>query len=381
MPIKFLFSKDVFATVLLLCCAVAAFVFVNCGNEDTYHHLLESGVGGVSLHFFVNDILMAIFFLVVGCEIKREMVVGELSSLRRAMFPVVGALGGMLVPALVYLYFNSGHAASVRGWAIPSATDIAFSLGVLGFFATTVPTSMRIFLTALAIVDDLGAVLIIALFFTNQLAISYIFAIGGLTVVLIVLNKLRIKSLIPYLLLAPVVWYCFHNAGIHATVAGVYLSMFIPAGESKLNSPLEALERRLIPWIKFLILPVFAFANSGVSLQGMQSNMLLQPVPLGVTLGLFFGKQIGVFGFSFLAHKLGIARKPEDSSWYQMYCVAILTGIGFTMSLFIASLAFPANSVLLVESKLGIFAGSIFSAVAGMILLSIPSKKKRPVAI
>lgn len=405
MPIKFLFSKDAFPTLLLVFCAVIAFLVANGSYEADYHHLLQYELGGSivgvnlkgPIHFIVNDILMAIFFLVIGCEIKRELVVGELSSVRRALFPVIGAIGGMAVPALIYYAINIEHPESVRGWAIPSATDIAFSLGILGFFSLSVPTSMRIFLTALAIVDDLGAIVIIALFFTGELAVPYLVGVGGLAIVLLAMNRLRVYALTPYLLLAPVVWYCFHHAGIHATVAGVFLAMFIPARGSKHHSPVEDLEHALIPWVKYAILPIFAFANSGVSLKGMKSDMLLDPVPLGVILGLFLGKQLGVVGFSFVSHIFGIARKPNDATWPQLYSIAVLTGIGFTMSLFIAGLSFPTDpsiagdiyalrgitspDVMLIESKLGIFVGSALSAGFGVLLLSVSAIKKRKISL
>lgn len=405
MPIKFLFSRDAFPTLLLVFCAVIAFLVANGSYEANYHHLLEYEIGrtlfGVSfkapLHFVVNDILMAIFFLAIGCEIKREIVVGELSSLRRALFPVMGAIGGMVVPALIYYAINLDHPESIRGWAIPSATDIAFSLGVLGFFSLSVPNSMRIFLTALAIVDDLGAVIIIALFFTGKIALPFLAMAGLLGVLLIILNRLGVKQLYPYLLVSPFVWYCFHQAGIHATVAGVFLAMFIPTGGLDHDSPLERLEHILVPWIKFGILPIFAFANSGISLKGMTPDMLMDPVPLGVILGLFFGKQLGVIGFSFISHILGIARKPSDASWPQLYSIAVLTGIGFTMSLFIAGLAFPVDptvsesmyalrgvrspDIILIESKLGIFVGSALSAGLGIILLTTSAIRRRKLDI
>jgi NhaA family Na+:H+ antiporter len=347
----------------------------NTPLSGLYFGALHAPLGGMDVHHWVNDGLMALFFLLVGLEIKREWVDGELSSWRRRVLPGVGALGGMAVPALIYVVIQQGDPATLRGWAIPAATDIAFALGILSLLGRRVPVSLKIFLTALAILDDLGAVLIIALFYTASLEA---WALAGAAVALaglIAMNRLKVTALTPYLIVGLALWWLVLQSGVHATLAGVALALTIPirpspAAPDDATSPLHRLEHGLIPWVAFLVLPVFGFANAGVSFAGMGLGDLLAPIPLGVAAGLFLGKQIGIFGFVWLAVRLGIAERPAKASWAQIYGVALLCGIGFTMSLFIGLLAF-ADPALQDATKLGVLAGSGLSAALGYLVLRI----------
>jgi Na+:H+ antiporter, NhaA family len=330
--------------------------------------------------------LMAVFFLLVGLEIKREMLDGQLSTWPRRALPGIGALGGMIVPALIYLAFNVGSDGHPRGWAIPAATDIAFALGVLSLLGPRVPISLKVFLTALAILDDLGAVLIIAVFYTSDLNL---YALGGAIFVIGLLrglNRAGFADLKPYLLLGAILWFLVLMSGIHATIAGVAFALTIPLRASPGKpedqaSLLHRLEHSLQPWVAFLIVPIFGFANAGVSFAGMSLASLLSPVPLGVALGLFVGKQVGVFTFSWAAIKLGLADLPANATWMQFYGVALLCGIGFTMSLFIGLLAFPTSADLQDATKLGVLLGSALSALVGAALLRVikPGQSWRPV--
>jgi NhaA family Na+:H+ antiporter len=323
-----------------------------------------------------------VFFLLVGLEIKREMVDGELSSWSRRVLPGVAALGGMVVPALVYLAINRHEPGNLRGWAIPAATDIAFALGVLSLLGSRVPASLKIFLAALAIIDDLGAILIIAIFYTDHLTL---WALGGAAValaVLVAMNRFKIASLWPYLLVGAVLWFLFLKSGVHATLSGVILAMTIPITKSPArpddeDSPLHRLEHGLNPWVAYLVVPVFGFANAGVALGGVGAAALVAPATLGAALGLFAGKQLGVFGFSLAAIRLGWARRPSGASWSQLYGVAALCGIGFTMSLFINNLAFDAP-VLQDETKIGVLVGSLLSALLGWLIFSLASRPRHP---
>lgn len=360
--------------IVLMVAALAALIVANSPLAAAYFNGLHAYFGGLSVHHWINDGLMAVFFLMVGLEIKREVLDGELSSWPRRVLPGFAALGGMLVPALVFLAFNSGEGGHVRGWAIPAATDIAFALGVLSLLGPRVPLTLRVFLTALAIIDDLGAVIIIALFYTSSLNAV---ALGGAALVLvalIALNRFRAFSLWPYLVLGVILWFLVLQSGVHATLAGVALALCIPlrvtpAAPDAHDSPLHILEHAIAPWVTFLIVPVFGFANAGVSFAGVTMQSLIDPVPLGVALGLFVGKQVGVFGFAAIAIRAGWAELPMYASWRQLYGVALLCGIGFTMSLFIGLLAFPDSQLLQDEVKLGVLFGSVISAIAATAVL------------
>lgn len=357
--------------LILMAAALIALLVANSPLADIYFSSLHVKVVGLSIEHWINDGLMAVFFMLVGLEIKREMLVGQLSSWGQRALPGFAALGGMLVPALIYIAVNWGNAETLGGWAIPAATDIAFALGVLSLLGKRVPISLKIFLSALAILDDLGAVLIIALFYTSGLSVSMLLASLGVIVFLVMLNRFGVTRLWPYLIAGGLLWFFMLQSGIHATLAGVILALCIPmrAASSERKSPLIHLEGKLHPWVAFAVVPIFGFANAGVSLAGISPNNLIDPVPLGVTLGLLLGKQIGVFGLAALAIRAGLAKLPEQCNWSQLYGVALLCGIGFTMSLFIGALAFPDNPHLVDEVKVGVLMGSILSAVLGVAVL------------
>lgn len=360
--------------IVLMVAAALALLVANSPLGETYFHLLHEYVGGLSVQHWINDGLMAVFFLMVGLEIKREVLDGQLSSWRRRILPGFAAFGGMAVPALVFLAFNLGDGGHPKGWAIPSATDIAFALGVLSLLGPRVPMTLRVFLTALAIIDDLGAVIIIALFYTSGIDLVMLGGAFAVLAVLIALNRFRVWTLWPYLILGALLWFLTLKSGVHATLAGVALALTIPlrvtpAAPDATDSPLHHLEHVIAPWVTFAVVPIFGFANAGVSFAGMSVSALADPVPLGVALGLFFGKQVGVFGFAALAIKMKWAELPMYATWRQLYGVALLCGIGFTMSLFIGLLAFPGDQLLQDEVKLGVLLGSILSAIAGTIAL------------
>lgn len=363
--------------IVLMVAAAIALVVANSPLADTYFASLHAVVGGLSLGHWINDGLMALFFLLVGLEIKREMVVGQLARWSDRALPGLAALGGMLVPALLYALVNRHDSQTLAGWAIPAATDIAFALGVLSLLGSRVPASLKVFLSALAILDDLGAVLIIALFYTSDLSTAMLLAAAGLVAVLLVLNRLKVTTLLPYLLVGALLWFCMLRSGIHATLAGVILALCIPLGDTEADaaSPLLRLESALHPWVAFLIVPLFGFANAGVSLAGIAPANLLDPVPLGVALGLFLGKQVGISLLVLLAIRSGLARLPEGASWLQLYGVALLCGIGFTMSLFIGALAFPTAPFLVDEVKIGVLLGSLLSALAGVAVLLFAARR------
>jgi len=321
---------------------------------------------------WINDGLMAVFFFLVGLELKREFLEGELSTVRQVVLPAVGALGGMIVPVAVFIALNHGDSMNMRGWAIPAATDIAFALGVMALLGSRVPSSLKVFLTSLAIFDDVGAILIIALFYTEELTMAALLMAGVMVIALFLLNLLGVTRRTPYIILGLALWFAVLKSGIHATIAGVILAFFIPlkSGKAGEPSPLRELEQDLHSTVSYGILPLFAFANAGISLAGVSPHSLLYPLPLGIALGLFLGKQVGVFLFSFGAVKLGIARPLESVEWKAFYGVAVLAGIGFTMSLFISSLAFEPGSLgESVDERIGILAGSFLSAVAGYFIL------------
>ena len=372
------FAAESAGGLILMASALAALLLANSPWSAAYFSTLQVKFAGLSIEHWINDGLMAIFFLLVGLEIKREMLAGQLSSWSQRALPGFAALGGMLLPALIYIAINWGNSQTIGGWAIPAATDIAFALGVLSLLGKRVPVSLKIFLAALAILDDLGAVLIIALFYTSGLSISMLLASVAVVAVLVVLNRCGVRRLAPYLIAGALLWFFMLQSGIHATLAGVILALCIPLGntEHKHQSPLLHLEEKLHPWVAFAVVPIFGFANAGVSLAGISPRDLLDPVPLGVTLGLLLGKQLGVFGLAALAIRFGLAKLPEGSNWVQLYGVALLCGIGFTMSLFIGALAFPGAPHLVDEVKVGVLMGSILCAILGVVVLIKAGRQK-----
>jgi NhaA family Na+:H+ antiporter len=368
--------------ILLLLAAVLAMLVENSAASGLYESLLgipvEIRIGefGIAkpLLLWINDGLMAIFFFLVGLEVKREFLDGELSEPSRVVLPMIAAVGGMAVPAIIYAAVNWGDPFAMKGWAIPSATDIAFALGVLALLGSRVPNTLKLFLMTLAIVDDLGAIVIIAVFYTSDLSLfSLLVAVLALAV-LFALNRFGVLSLAPYLLVGVVLWVAVLKSGVHATLAGVLTALFIPyarePGEE--HTQLQKLEHDLHPAVVYGILPLFAFANTGISFAGLTVESLLHPVPLGIATGLFIGNQVGVFGLSWLAVKTGLARLPQGAGWLQLYGVAALCGIGFTMSLFISSLAFEQGGPgIAVDDRLGILAGSVASALLGYAVLRL----------
>ena len=372
--------------ILLLAAAILAMLIQNSPASHFYDALLdlhvEIRVGNFQiakpLLLWINDGLMAIFFFLIGLEVKREVLDGELSEPSRVALPVIAAIGGMALPAIVYSAINWGDPLALRGWAIPSATDIAFSLGVLALLGSRIPSSLKLFLMTLAIVDDLGAIIIIAIFYTSDLSVTSLAVAAGGLLVLYILNRRGVLDFAPYLLVGLVVWAAVLKSGVHATLAGVLIAFFIPfrkqPGEKK--TQLETLEHDLHPVVAFGILPLFAFANTGISFSGITVQSFTHPVPLGIAAGLFLGNQVGVFGFSWLAIKTGLARLPSGVSWLQMYGVALLCGIGFTMSLFISSLAFQqGEQVVPVDDRLGILIGSLVSGIVGYLVLRMAGQK------
>ena len=321
---------------------------------------------------------MAIFFFVVTLEIKREFLQGELSKPKQAILPIVGALGGMIVPAAIYIFINFKNPNTLNGWAIPSATDIAFSIGVLSLLGSRVPISLKIFLTALAIIDDLGAIIIIAIFYSTELSYFNLLLMLISFSILVSLNKFGIKNFLPYLIIGLLLWFFTYQSGIHSTISGVLLALTIPHWNKKKDSSLLLnLEHKISPYVAFGIMPLFAFANAGVSLENLSIKTLLNPVPLGILCGLFFGKQVGVFLFSFLSIKFKFAEIPTNSNWLTLYGISILTGIGFTMSLFVGNLAFANNIEYMDGVKIGVLSGSLLSTLVGYFLLLMVTDKKK----
>lgn len=369
------FRLEAAGGILLVLAAVLALIVANSPFYGLYSQILNDtpALGKSALHW-INDGLMAIFFLLVGLEIKREVIVGELSSRRKAILPALSAVGGIVVPAIFYVFFNHNHPEALKGWAIPCATDIAFALGVLSLLGNRVPVSLKILLTAIAIIDDLGAILIIALFYAGHLEVSaMLFSILPLTG-LFLLNYFGIGWRWPYLLLGAVLWFAVMESGVHATMAGVITALFVPYRvEGERRSPSQRLEQDLHAWVVFLILPLFGFANAGVSLDGVTLHSFLEPVTLGIILGLVLGKQVGVFGTIWLGVKSGLCEKP-GASWAQLYGLSVLCGIGFTMSLFIGGLAFIGDDLQL-PVKLGVLAGSFISALAAYLILRCSPQK------
>ena len=384
-PFKWFFKLEAASGILLLISAIAALIVSNSELSVYYFETLNKylfiGINNFGLKLsvlhWINDALMAIFFFFVTLEIKREFLQGELSSIKQAMLPIIGAVGGMLIPALIYIYINIGNPNTLNGWAIPSATDIAFSIGILSLLGSRVPISLKVFLTALAIIDDLGAIVIIAFFYTGDLNIQYLLLMLVTFILLLVLNKFSIKKFTPYLILGLFLWFFTHESGVHATIAGVLLASVIPHRKKDHDfSLLIKIEHAISPYVAYMIMPLFAFANAGVSLEGLSLSSLMLPVPLGILLGLFVGKQLGVFVFSYASIKFGLATLPTNSNWVSFYAVGVLTGIGFTMSLFVGNLAFVNNMEYMDGVKIGVLSGSLLSTVVGFVLLYLSSKKK-----
>jgi len=427
-PINEFLHQEASGGILLMICTVIALIWANTAWSHSYHDLWQThlvvSLGNLltldySIHHWINDGLMVIFFFTVGLEIKREFLVGELSSAQKASLPIAGALGGMIAPALLYTVFNSGTEGA-NGWGIPMATDIAFVVGIMALLGPRVPITLKIFVLALAIADDIGAVMVIAVFYTAEISASALIIAAIFLALLVLLNRLGTKSLIPYAVLGLILWLAFLQSGIHATIAGVLLAFTIPASSrydtnkfsekvrqlishfdstgdewknvlnnserqhdvlaieescEKVLTPLQRFEHGLHPWVSFFIIPVFALANAGVTLADMDIlNALLSPVSLGIIIGLFIGKQIGIFAFSFLAVKLKLSSLPERVNWKNLYGAGILAGIGFTMSLFIAGLAFN-DPALLDLSKIGVLSGSLISGIIGFVFLKNTSPK------
>ena len=425
-PINEFLHKEASGGILLIICTLIALVWANSPWFESYHHFwhthLTINIGSIlnldySIHHWINDGLMAIFFFTVGLEIKRELLVGELSSMQKASLPIAGAIGGMIAPALFYVIFNSGGVGA-DGWGIPMATDIAFVVGIMALLGPRVPLTLKIFVLALAIADDIGAVLVIAVFYTAEISITALIIAAIVLVILIILNKLGTKGLIPYTVLGIILWLAFLKSGVHATIAGVLLAFTIPASSryntnefsnrvknlikkfdetgdhwknvlnnserqghvhsienscERILTPLQRFEHNLHPWVAFFIIPVFALANAGVTLAGLDIlDALFSPISLGIIVGLFVGKQLGIFAFSYIAVKLKLASLPEGVNWRNLYGAGMLAGIGFTMSLFIAGLAF-ADPALLDLSKIGVLTGSLLSGIVGFVYLKIKS--------
>lgn len=425
-PIQEFMHAETSGGIVLIICTIIALVWANSPFAESYHHLwhtyLTFDFGGFmlkhSLHHWINDGLMVIFFFVVGLEIKRELLVGELSSAKKAALPVAGALGGMILPAIIYFSLNAGKEGAA-GWGIPMATDIAFVVGIMALLGPKFPFSLKIFILALAIVDDIGAVLVIAIFYTAEISFSALLVGGAILILLIIFNRIGVRSLIVYTITGIALWLTFLESGVHATVAGVLLAFTIPVssrintkkfnnetkelldefdksgehGENvltnerrlvivqsiesnceKILTPIQRFEHLLHPWVAFFIMPVFALANAGVSIGNNFANALFDPISLGIILGLFIGKQVGIFGFSFIAIKLGIASKPDGVNYTKMYGAGVLAGIGFTMSLFIANLAFSSEELLNI-AKVGVLTASLIAGIVGFIVVKLGLRK------
>ncbi len=377
-PFKWFFKLEAASGIVLLIAAVIALILSNSDLSGYYFDVLKTHILigtqnfglNLSILHWINDVLMCVFFFVVTLEIKREFIHGELSNPKQASLPIIAAIGGMAVPAIIYVIINFETGNTLRGWAIPSATDIAFSIGVLSLLGKRVPISLKVFLLALAIIDDLGAIIIIAFFYSAELQYVYLILMLGCFLALIIVNKLGVKKFLPYLFIGIFLWYFTHESGIHSTIAGVLLALTIPHRILEKDfSLLLKLEHFLHPYVAFGIMPLFAFANAGVSLENVSMKTLMGPVPLGILCGLFFGKQIGIFLFSIISIKLKFAQMPNNSNWLNFYGVGVLAGIGFTMSLFVGNLAFVENTHHIDGVKIGVLSGSLISAIFGYTLL------------
>lgn len=384
---KEFFSSSSSGGILLLLCVTVSLIIANSSSAVDFNDFLNREIGfetgslhlKYSISLWINDGLMAIFFLLVGLEIKREIVEGELSSLRQASLPVLAALGGVLVPALIYSAFNTGQ-PTAHGWGIPMATDIAFALGVLSLLGDKIPTGLKIFLAALAIVDDLMAILVIAIFYSSELHYEYLIYAAGIFALLIAFNRFGVKNLALYLIPGAVMWYLIHHSGIHATIAGVLTAITLPTTEDDTESPLEKLEHALTKPVNFLIMPIFAIANTNITFQDGMIDGLTGNVGLGIILGLFLGKPIGIFLMSWLSVKTNIAQLPEGTKWPQVLGLGLLGGIGFTMSIFIALLSFKTTE-LQAEAKFAILIASVLSGVFGFLLLKLYNERKKRAAL
>jgi len=381
------FQLEAASGLLLIAAAVLALIINNSPLSYLYSGLLDVPVavqvGALNiakpLLLWINDGLMALFFLLIGLEVKREVVDGHLSKPAQVILPATAAVGGMVVPALIYWFINRDNPAAVAGWAIPTATDIAFALGVLALLGKRVPVSLKLFLMTLAIIDDLGAIIVIALFYSGTLSSVSLLLAAACLVALVAMNRLGVVKLGPYMIVGLILWVCVLKSGVHATLAGFALALCIPLRTRNAEtSPLLSLEHALHPWVAYAILPIFAFANAGVSLAGMSADSFTHPVPMGIAVGLLLGKTVGVFGLTWLAVKLRVAALPEGAGWGQILGVAILCGIGFTMSLFVGSLAFaPGSSDYAGMDRMGILTGSFFAAVIGYAVIAMTSRKTR----
>ncbi|ELI5732260.1 Na+/H+ antiporter NhaA [Vibrio fluvialis] len=375
--IRDFFKLESAGGIILVIAAAIAMTIANSPLNEIYQGALHSYVFGMSVSHWINDGLMAVFFLLIGLEVKRELLEGALKSRETAIFPAIAAVGGMLAPALIYVLFNSGDAEAIQGWAIPAATDIAFALGIMALLGKRVPVSLKVFLLALAIIDDLGVVVIIALFYTSDLSTIALTVGFIMTAVLFMLNTKHVTKLSAYLIVGLILWVAVLKSGVHATLAGVVIGFAIPLkGNRGEHSPLKHLEHALHPYVAFGILPLFAFANAGISLEGVSFSSLASTLPLGVALGLLIGKPLGIFSFSVIAVKAGVAKLPEGINFKHIFAVSVLCGIGFTMSIFISSLAFgSANVDYDTYARLGILMGSTTAAILGYVLLRLSLPK------
>ena len=370
--------------IVLMIAAFAALVVANSGLADWYSAVLATqitvtvGGGGIDKPalLWINDGLMALFFLLVGLEVKREVMTGQLSSWKQSALPLFAAFGGMVLPALVFLSINWNTPENLNGWAIPAATDIAFALGILALLGSRVPVALKALLLAIAVIDDIGAIVVIALFYTPGVETNMLLGAAVTFAVLLAIGRARIGSKLPYMILGVVLWYFVLKSGVHATLAGVALAMTIPVTTRGGDALLEDMEHGLHPWVAFLVVPIFAFANAGVSLLDIELSALFAPLPLGIALGLLIGKQLGILGFAWITTKTGIASLPDDVSWMQMWGLSLIAGIGFTMSLFIGNLAF-ADPDQIAAVKLGVLSGSLISALAGVLILRAAADRAR----
>lgn len=378
----FLYSQQI-GGVILIICVIISLIVANSGWSEGFNSLLSSEIGfdSANIHLnypvslWINDGLMAIFFLLVGLEIKREIVEGELSSPKKAAMPIFAALGGMIVPAGIFFLFNASKATS-SGWGIPMATDIAFALGVLSLLGKRVPTSLKIFLAALAIVDDLGAILVIAIFYTKELHWDQLLYSGGILAVLVILNRLGVKKLVFYIIPGLFLWYFIHHSGIHATIAGVLMAFTIPTNPVKERSPLETLEHAIVKPVNFLIMPIFALANTNIRFEPAMIAGLYSPLGLGIILGLVLGKPLGITLFSWLSVRAGLSSLPAKATWMHIIGIGIISGIGFTMSIFIGLLSF-SDPLFQIEAKFSILVASLIAGIAGFIILNFLGKKAK----
>lgn len=375
--LKYFFSLPTAGGIVLMVSAILGLVIANSPLSSAYFSFLDFNILGLSTLLWINDLLMAIFFLYVGLELKREFLNGELATNSQRILPGLAAFAGLAVPAVIYFILNRDNPEAIQGWAIPTATDIAFALGIIAILGSRVPLSLKIFLTALAIIDDLAAIIIIAVFYSSSLQLNYLLGAAVCLIILIICNKRGVTQPIVYAIIGAILWFLVLKSGVHATLAGVVLAMTIPLNNVKENAkgetPLIAWEHSLSNWVSFLVIPLFGFANAGVSFAGIDLSMLSHPIVMGVSLGLFFGKQIGVFGMVFIGEKIGLFKRPNGATWLQVYGISLLCGIGFTMSLFISMLAFMKPE-LQDLSKIGVFLGSLVSGLLGYAILRFHKK-------